>query len=521
HYVTETDLIDMDFYYDFVKTVLPTITVEEVSAKAKEWNINKNKTIAISGPSDNPTYLSENEANMIIAQMANAEGITPYEDVVVESNLIKKELAGGKITSKRAIDELGAEEWTLSNGAKILYRKADYEKDQISLIAHSKGGSSLYDIEDLPSAFMLSNLVGLYGLSEFDNITLTKMLTGKNVSYGVNLGDTYETFNGRTTPADLETLFQLLYLSFEEPRFDKEAHETFMMRQKAAIANIHSNPNNILSDSLRLIRTNYHPRTLLFNEEYLNNVDIEKVEEIYRDRFKDASDFVFIIVGNVDKETLTPLVEKYIGSIPQYNREETWRDNMVRNPKKSKREIEIPMETEKATCFTEYVQENISYSPQNSIYLQVLRKVLKLRYNENIREKEGGTYGVQVGSSASKSPYEKFTLTMSFDCERDRADYLQSLVHKETEVLVKDGPTQEELEKVVLNMQKEREQSKPHNSYWLNALYTYHLLDYNPTDPANYEDILAKITTNDVKNFAASFFNNADEIDVIFKSAKN
>lgn len=137
-------------------------------------------------------------------------------------------------------------------------------------------------------------------------------------------------------------MLQLLYLRFEKPRFDKEAHEAMMSRNRASIANMEKNPQKIMKDSISLIMSNYNPRTLLFNEKYLDQISIEKIEQVYRDRIKDASDFTFFIVGNIDTETVKPLVEKYIGSLKSENRKETWRDNHVRGPKgKTVKEIEL------------------------------------------------------------------------------------------------------------------------------------------------------------------------------------
>ena len=109
--------------------------------------------------------------------------------------------------------------------------------------------------------------------------------------------------------------------------------------------------------------SNYNPRTLLFNEKYLDQISIEKIEQVYRDRIKDASDFTFFIVGNIDAETVKPLVEKYIGSLKSENRKETWRDNHVRGPKgKTVKEIELELTTPKSTVITNFLFSAINAS---------------------------------------------------------------------------------------------------------------------------------------------------------------
>ena len=218
------------------------------------------------------------------------------------------------------------------------------------------------------------------------------------------------------------------------------------------------------------------------------------MERIYRERIKDASDFTFFIVGNIDAETVKPLVEKYIGSLKSDYRKETWRDNGVRSPKgKTVKVIELDLETPKATVITNFLKE-MKYSVRNNICNAILKGILNLRYTENIREKEGGTYGVNLDASSSRDPYACYTMMMVFDCDPERADHLKSLIYAETERIMREAPTAEEFNKVVAAMRKGREQSKPHNGYWMNALYDYYLTGINPADPKNFEEILDKLT---------------------------
>ena len=187
--------------------------------------------------------------------------------------------------------------------------------------------------------------------------------------------------------------------------------------------------------------SNYSPRTLLFGKEFLDKVSIEQIEEIYRDRIKDISDFTFFIVGNIDAETVKPLVEKYLGSVKSYNRKENWVDNKVRGPKgRTEKVIELDLTTPKATVITSFSKE-MKTSIHDNLCLNILKGVLDQRYMTNIREKEGGTYGVGVQSGSSKEPYESYSMSMSFDCDPDKAEHLKSLIYAEIDKLMKEGPT--------------------------------------------------------------------------------
>ena len=341
-------------------------------------------------------------------------------------------------------------------------------------------------------------------------------MTGKKVSVNPNVGTLTEGISGSSTPKDFETMLQLVYLYFEKPRFDAEAHNAYMARYKAYIVNMANNPQKIMADSLSMILTNYHPRTRIFNEELLNKVEMGQIEEIYRSRLSDASDFTFFIVGNIDEDEVKPLVEKYIGSLTDINRTEQWKDLGIEMPDgKTEKDIDIKMETPKSNVNLAYSNE-MEYTPWNKIALSIIEGILKLRYTESIREKEGGTYGVSVNMDLSHYPKAEASARISFDCDPEKADYLKSLVFQEIDKIIAEGPTQTDLDKTIENMRKSREQSKHHNQYWLSSLYAFYFHGIDNNDPANFENILDKINVSDIQKAAGQFFKTADIVDVVF-----
>ncbi len=519
HFLEKSPIVTFLDYYNTVKEIMPTITAAEVSAKAKEWFGGDNRTIVITGPSEGVTHLTEEEARAILAEVTS-QTVEAYVDQTVDGNLIKEELKGSPIVAVKALDEFDAEEWTLENGAKVIFRKADFEKDNVSLSAYSAGGTSLYDLDMLVSARNTSSLVGTYGLGDFDAIALNKVLTGKKANCSVSIGSLYEDVNGSAIPQDFETMMQMLYLRFEKPRFDSDAHQVMIDRSCVMMDQMKGNPEKMKRDSVQLILSNYNPRTILMDSEKLRQVTVDKVEQVYRDRIADASDFTFFIVGNIEAETVKPLVEKYIGSISSSHRNEQWIDRNVRGPQgEVEKVIEIPLETPKSTVVVYYSKE-MPYDVKESFEIFVLGSILDIRYMENIREKEGGTYGVGVSGSAYREPVGEYTLTMQFDCEPDRAEHLKSLIYAELDKILRDGVTEEELSKVVLNINKNREQSKHHNSYWMNTLKNYYRTGVNSNDPANYEDIINGLTVEDIQNFTKKFLEDVNRLDIMFVPKK-
>lgn len=517
YYISGEPLTSIDFDWEFVQKIVPSISAEEVSARAKQWMSKENRVVVVQGP-DKPEakHLSKEQAFQLMETIDKSQ-LEPYADQVVSSNLIEKELKGSKVVKTKQLPEFNAVEWTLGNETKVIFRQADYEKDQVQLIAQSNGGSSKINDDKVASAMMLNQFIGAFGVGNYDATALKKALTGKKVSMNVSLSNLNEMFSGSSTPKDFETMMQLLYLQFENPRFDKEAYEALLGRYKAYVANMANNPQKIMSDSLQLIMTSKHPRTKLMTPALLDEISMEQMETIYKDRFIDAGDFTYFIVGNIDEATAKAMAEKYIGSLTNLPRKETWIDRNVEGPKgKTVREIEIPLEVKKANVNVLF-NAKMDYTPEQNLLLSVFRDILNLRYIEEIREKEGGTYGVRVSANSSKFPKAEKSVQLNFDTDPEKAQHLKSIIYREIEKIAQNGPAAEDLDKAVKNLQKNREQSKLHNSYWMQALTTYYTYAYNPAAEENFEKILEKMTVAQVQQFAKSLTAKADVIDIIFK----
>jgi zinc protease len=502
--------------YTLVQAVLPTITLEDFNVRIKSWITDQNRVLVITGPEgEEYKHLTENETFNVFDQVAAAE-IEPYEEEQLAESLVEGDVPVAAIVSEKKLDPFDAVEWTLDNGARVVFRHADYEKDQVQIQGYSIGGSSLYGNEYIPSMEMLTSLTSFYGVGDFDATSLQKMLAGKNVSFNLQLGGLYEGVNGTATPRDLETMMQLLYLYFMQPRFDPEAHQAIMARYKAYVENMGNNPQKIMGDSLSLILTDHNPRTRILDKGYLEDVRLDWIKDVYRDRFADASDFFFVIVGAVSEDEVKPLVQKYIGAIPDLERKETWIDRMIREPQgKVDRDIALALETPKANVNI-VINNEMEYTPYHVLVLRVIAGILDLRYIETIREKEGGTYGVGVSASMSHWPEEKGTLRLRFDCDPGKAEDLKGKVYREMDLLAENGPSDVDLSKTVENLLKTREQNKEHNAYYLDAIYNYYVHGINFNDPANYENILRDLTGEKVRKVMNDLYEDSNIVDVVF-----
>ena len=521
HFLNNEPIASTEFEFEFLQAILPSISVDELNDKFRSLYTQDNRVVVSIG-TDEPdaANLSEAEALSVIGEVEKSE-IKPYEEAAVGESLLSDILPGGKVVDTKKLPSFGATEWTLSNGARVLYRFADHEKDQVTITGFSMGGSSIYGVDKMASATMLPSIVGMYGAGEWDNVTLQKMMSGKKASVNFSVTDVAESLSGSSTPKDFEIMMQLLYLKFARPRFDAEAHNAIMGRYSAFLSAMGNDPQKIMQDSVSMITTSYNPRTQLLNSEMLSRVSLEQVKEIYTDRFRNAGEFVFIIVGNIDEEVVKSMTEKYIGSLPAAPRKESYVDHKIAPPKgKTVKSIPLKMTTPKSTVYVNYTG-TMDYTPENILKARVISAILDLIYTEKIREDEGGTYGVSASVSLAKYPNSRSAAQIVFDCDPEKAEALKAIVYSEIEKLKKEGPSKENLNKATLNLLKTREESKLHNSYYSSMLYalTYNGIDMN--NPANYEEVLKNLTQKDIKKAAGVIFGKkADVIDIIFKPAE-
>jgi zinc protease len=520
HFLNGEPLTSIDFDFEFLKQVIDGITPEEVSERYRELMIDENRTIIIQGlEAENARHLTEKEALDLIDKVKNSR-LEPFLDEVSGQTLIKEDLKGSGISRKVPLPEFGAIEYTLDNNVRVVYRKADYEKDNVILSAFSYGGISRLEDNLVRPASLLPTIVPMYGAGDYDNITLQKMLAGKNASVSFSLGETTEAINGSCAPKDFETMMQLLYLRLARPRFDKEAHNSVIQRLAAMQAQRENDPDRIKRDSISLITTGYHPRTVILTKENIESTSLEEIQKIYSDRFNGADEFIFFIVGNIEEDTVIKFVEKYLGSIPPARRKETWEDRDVEQPEgKITREIAMPLTIPKSTVFLSY-SADMKYNAFNNLGLEVINGILDIVFIEKVREDEGGTYGVGVSLTSQKRPDESGRAIISFDCDPARAGDLKLIIYQEIDNLIRQGPDKINLDKTVNNILKNREENKMHNSYWSSVLRSYYVYDINIDDPANFEDILKSFTVRDIKKLAKKMFLKADLADIVFKPAE-
>lgn len=512
NFISNEPMPSIEDRFAIMNQVAPNLPISMINEVMKSLIGEGNEVITVFGPDKEGLVYPTKEEMINMMNKVKAENITAYVDKVSNEPLIAKAPKAGKTVASKANTIYGTTTLTLSNGVKVIIKKTDFKADEIQMKAISLGGNSLMPNSEIININSLGDVIELGGLGNFSTVELQKVLAGKKANVSPFIGTNTEGVSGSCSPKDLETMLQLTYLTFTAPRMDKDAFKSYLVRQKAALQNMEANPMVAFQDSVKSTLLGKHPRAISMKANMVDKINYEKCMTLYKDRFKDASDFTFILVGNIEVATAKPLLETYLGSLPSINRKETFKDIKLNIRKGELTNIfSKKQEIAKATVLTLY-SGNCKYNLRNDVMMSMLEQVLNLVYTEKVREQEGGTYGVHVGGEISKFPKEEFQLQVFFQTDPAKKDKLTKIIFNEANALAKDGPSEENLTKVKEYILKAYKEKVKENSFWLNNINEYVYTGIDMT--ANYETAVNSITSADLKAFAQSLFSQKNRIEV-------
>ena len=511
HFIDNEPIPGIETEYALMNQLAPNIPVEAINSILPQLIKDENIVINIFGP-DKEGMVYPTEAEILdILKKTKAEEITAYVDKVSDEPLMKETPKAGKIVKTEA-GPFGSTALTLSNGVRVVIKNTDFKADEIRMTAFSPGGTSLFDTKEAIQLRMLNSVAGLGGLGNFSNMDLEKVLAGKKVGISTSVSGLTERVNGNCSPKDFETLMQLVYLSFTAPRMDNDAFESFKQRTKASLANQEADPSTALSDTLNHEMYGNHPMAMRFKTEMVDQIDYNRIMEMYMDRFKEAGDFTFLFVGNINLDEVKPFIETYLGGLPTINRKENFKDIKMDIRKGAHKNVfEKEMKTPKATVIN-IISGQCKFNPKNYLLMSMLSQTMNMVYMETIREKEGASYGVSAFGQMNCYPKEEAIFQIYFDTDPAKREKMEQIVMAEIQKVAKEGPKPEHLAKVKEFMLKQYSEQIKENGYWLNRLLDYY---FNKVDMnTGYEKLVNEITVKDVKNFTKALLDQGNIIEV-------
>jgi zinc protease len=489
HFLRAGPLRTLEDEYAINRAVIPTVTLAEVNAAARRYAALRDRVVLVSGPERAGLERPREARLAFVADSVARSELAAWTETVSDAPLLARVPAPGRIVQEDSTTEVGVVRWTLSNGARVVLKPTDFKDDEILFAATSPGGLSLL----ADSAYLYGRtaaaavqLGGVGGLSLTD---LQKRLSGKAASVGPSLGDLSEGMNGYAAPRDVETLFQLVHLYFTQPRRDTTAWEAYLQRGRESLRNRDVTPESAFGDTLTAILTQRHPRTRPFTTATFDSLDVDRSLAIYRQRFADAGDFTFYFVGRFSPDSLRPLVQTYLASLPGTGARETFRDVGIRPPggvvqQTVRRGVEPKART--VLVFTGPAE----FSRQASADMSALGEALEIRLREKLREELGGTYTVGVSGGVARDPYPRYQFSIDFGSAPERVDELVRVVMAEIDTVRAAGVPQDVVDKVREAFRRSRETALRENGWWMGRLMEYdrhgwdvRLITENPVGP--------------------------------------
>ncbi len=498
----------IEWEYDFVKQHLSSVKLEEVNKLAAQWITNNNMVVTLNAPDKEGVKIpSDEEVKNVLASVETAK-IEPIKEKALATSLMDAgKLKPGKISSSKTDEELQTTTIKLSNGATVVLKPTNFKNDEIIFRAFSKGGQSLVKDADHYSAANASAIVAQSGVSSFSSIDLSNMLKGKNTGISPTINLYSEGLNGFTTPKEIETLLQLLNLYFTTPRKDKDAFESFKTKQKQLYTNAGANPQIYFSSEFQKIMTQNHPRGGgLPKPEDFDKINLDRSIQIYKERFANAGDFTFLFVGSFDEETIKPLLEKYIGSLPGNAAKENFKDLGIRPPSVKVDKV-ISKGSEPQSQVNIVFTGPAVYNEKDAYALRSLAEVMNIKLVEKLREEKGGVYGVSASGDLRKIPYSYSTFSISFPCAPENADTLSKAALDELKKIMTNGVSAEDLEKIKEQQKRKLEVDMKQNQFWMTSLYDAYYLGNSPSNILSKPKQSEELTSKMIQDAARKYIN--------------
>ena len=513
HFLSGSPSPGIEYEFELVKTLLPGITLAEVNQAARAWMSLPDRVLLVNAPEKPSVKVPSGAELLALFDRVRRSAVEPYQETVSDAPLVAARLEPKPVTATTTDSAIGVTRWTLANGVQVILKPTDFKADEVLLSGFSPGGNSLVPDSLYLAAVVAAQAVGLGGLADFSAIELQKKLSGKAVGVGPYVGTYQEGIRGQASPKDLEEMFQLVYLNFTAPRADRDAFEAFRANIRASLANRGASPAVAFRDTLSVTLSQHHPRTRPINAATIDSLDLDRALSVYRNRFADASDFTFVVVGSFTLDQIRPLVERYLANLPATRRNETWRDVGIHPPKGVvEREVRRGLEPKSQTELV--FSGPFAWSRAERFVIRSLGDILDIKLREQLREELGGTYGVSVSPSPSRIPREEYTFTVSFGSAPDRVDQLVAAIFSQIDSLARFGPDEKDLAKVRETAIRSRETDLRENGYWLGQLAGYLQNGEDPKGIVSLDDLLPLLTRERIQAAAARYLDRSNYVRV-------
>ena len=520
HFIDNEPIPSIDYTYETMKQIVPVIPIEAINEVAKQLISQKDSNMVVlnfNNEKEGAVYPTEDSVKKAIAA-ARAAQIEAYVDNVKDEPLMTTMPKKGSIKKETKNDKFGYTELELSNGVKVVLKKTDLKKDQVILRGEGFGGSALYGEKDFANIKMFDDVIEASGLGNFSHTELEKALAGKIASASLSMSTYRQNVSGSSTPKDVETMLQLVYLYFTNINKDQKSFDNMMTTTETLLKNRLLQPENVLNDSVQATFSCHNPRFKSIEASELKDVNYDRVLQIAKERTANAAAYTFTIIGNYDEATIRPLIEQYIASLP--SQKKVAKAKKVDTDFKGKvlNHFKHKAETPKAIAVMYWYSNDLPYNLENSIKATIAGQILSMEYLKKIREDASAAYTVGAAASMSRNDFETEAYIMA-QCpmKPEKADIANQILRDEVNAMAKTCDA-DKLQKVKEYLLKNLGDQRKQNGYWLGRINTWR--KYGLDFDTDYEKVVNAQTTESISAFVAELLKAGNAAEVIMMPAE-
>ena len=520
HFLNNEPIPSIDYTYTTMKQLVPLLPLELINVVIPGLIGTTDTNLVVlnfNNEKDDAVYPTEESLKKAIADGRSAQ-IEAYVDNVKDEPLMTTLPKPGKIKKEKKDARFDYTELKLSNGVTVVLKQTDLKKDQVLLRGYGYGGSALYGDEDLPNLRIFGDVIGASGLGNFSHTELEKALAGKIAGASLSMDAYREYVSGSSTPKDVETMLQLVYLLFTNITKDQKSYDNLMQTTEVSLKNRLLQPENVFSDSLSLTLGNHHPRVKPFDLDDLKKVSYDRILDIAKERTANAAAYTFDIIGNFDEQTIRPLIEQYLGSLPSQKKVEKSKKIDADFKGEVVNSFKHKAETPKAIAVMFWYSKKLPYTSENSIKASMVGQILSMEYLKKIREDASAAYTVGASAGVSTDDFENnSTIYVYCPMKPEKADVALQIMRDEVQAITK-GCDPDKLAKVKEYMLKNHADQLKQNNYWMTTIdmWRYKGVDLHK----DYEEQVNAQTPESIAAFVKEVLKAGNRAEVVMMPAE-
>ena len=507
--------------YQLLKTMLPQLPQQMYDMTIQELvnRTDTNLVVFSLNPEKEGLQIPAESQLLDAIHAAQTAQLTAWVDNVKTGPLIENLPKAGKVKKEKA-GPCDSKVLTLSNGVRVIMKQTDYKDDEIRMMAWSEGGMGRYPDSERINLEAFDGVMGMSKIGGFTNTELQKALAGKNIRSSANVDTREENFSGYSSKKDIQTLFELIYMTFQPREKDEDAVASYLQSLRESLRNKNLNPTASLSDSIQATLFGHHPRITPLTEAEVDQVDYDRIMQMWADRFADASDFTFLFIGNIDEQQIRDLSAQYLATLPRVKRKDKavdpglnflTGDHLNRYQKK--------METPQSFIVCAWTGDT-EMSVRNSALMNILGNCIGETYLKKIREELGAAYTTNADGMITRGTDDRprYVLQTAFPLKPEMTDTCLQIVQDVFDDVCENGVSPESLQKAKEYLLKTFKQNQRENGYWMNRIASIVRRNYDPAK--DYENIINGITPDNVRQMAITIKANGNRVRVIMEPEK-